>query len=338
MRALERDILAAADRVASASAAGPAPAPAGAKDPASAARTGLERLRREILELEAIAEEQARPSDRAATLDALAERVASRDAVRDILRDAVLRAAAPPERRGPAESDAAAARDTARRRTEAEERDALLTVDDEAEAASSAGGQGAVAAATEATASLRRARAAMAEELEKGRATLAAMAESRATLKKTGDEYEGDQSAALGSGDRLIAKLERAAKLERLVLWVGFACFCLAAAHVILKRTPVLVRFHPLWWIRKRALKAAKEAARAKEVGFVVPEEVRGEGVPAGVLEAAGEEDGDAAKAAALARDGVAFDEDGGAPTVEVGAYAIGGDEARGGGRDVGEL
>ena len=126
MRALERDILAAADRVASASAAGPAPAPAGAKDPASAARTGLERLRREILELEAIAEEQARPSDRAATLDALAERVASRDAVRDILRDAVLRAAAPPERRGPAESDAAAARDTARRRTEAEERDGAL--------------------------------------------------------------------------------------------------------------------------------------------------------------------------------------------------------------------
>ena len=35
----------------------------------------------------------------------------------------------------------------------------------------------------------------------------------------------------------------------------------LAAAHVVLKRTPVLVRFHPLWWIRHAAVRKAKQAA-----------------------------------------------------------------------------
>ena len=47
------------------------------------------------------------------------------------------------------------------------------------------------------------------------------------------------------------------------VLWGGFACFVLAALHMVLKRTPLLVRFHPLWWIRKRAATTAKEAKEA---------------------------------------------------------------------------
>ena len=36
----------------------------------------------------------------------------------------------------------------------------------------------------------------MGEELEKGRRTLAALEESRATMRKTGDEYAGEQRAA----------------------------------------------------------------------------------------------------------------------------------------------
>ena len=53
----------------------------------------MARLRRELGELEAIVEEQARPADRSACLEALAERRESHDSIRQILRDATLRAA-----------------------------------------------------------------------------------------------------------------------------------------------------------------------------------------------------------------------------------------------------
>jgi protein transport protein SEC20 len=119
----------------------------------------------------------------------------------------------------------------------------------------------ALALAAQSTDSLRRSRALMGEELEKGRRTLAALEESRATMRKTGDEYAGEQRAALAGGGRSLSRLERQAKWERRTLWLGFACFMLAAAHVVLKRTPVLVRFHPLWWIRHAAVRKAKQAA-----------------------------------------------------------------------------
>ena len=80
-----------------------------------------------------------------------------------------------------------------------------------------------------------------------------------------GDEYAGNQRAALRGGGKLLARLERQAVTERLVLWGGFACFLLACAHVALKRTPVLARFHPLWWIRHAAVRKAKEAEAARE-------------------------------------------------------------------------
>ena len=266
MKALERDVLAAIDRVVVGGGGG-APSTSGSQrrqgrdrwgdDPAHAARTGMARLRRELGELEAIVEEQARPADRSACLEALAERRESHDSIRQILRDATLRAA-------DAEANAA----TSALSAEGDERDELL-----GDAANGRGGgpdkptdeAGVVGLADDATAGLRRARAMMAEELEKGRRTLAAMAESRATMKKTGDEYAGDQAAALGVGGRLLKQLEIQAVRERLVLWGGFAAFALAALHVVLKRTPLLVRFHPLWWIRKKAatkLKEAKEAAK----------------------------------------------------------------------------
>ena len=89
IRALEQHILAAVDRMVgnggrmagggannnhSANRAGSALSVADrAKDPATMARTGMSRLRRELQELEAIAEEQDRPADHTGA-EALAER------------------------------------------------------------------------------------------------------------------------------------------------------------------------------------------------------------------------------------------------------------------------
>ena len=278
MRELELEVLAAVDKVSggSVSSAGSTSrvgVDARARDPAMAARVGMSRLRRELQELEGIAEDQERPSDRAAALDALAERVESHDSIRQIFRDALLRASRADER------------------DEADERAELLgdAVDapDGATVPPPRDEAGALALASEATESLRRSRARMAEELDKGRRTLAAMAQSRAAMKKTGDEYAGNQRAALRGGGKFLARLERQAVTERLVLWGGFACFLLACAHVALKRTPVLVRFHPLWWIRQAAVRKAKEAEAAREAAARALENDGGGAAAATVMAAA---------------------------------------------------
>ena len=278
MRELELEVLAAVDKVSggSVSSAGSTSrvgVDARARDPAMAARVGMSRLRRELQELEGIAEDQERPSDRAAALDALAERVESHDSIRQIFRDALLRASRADER------------------DEADERAELLgdAVDapDGAAVPPPRDEAGALALASEATESLRRSRARMAEELDKGRRTLAAMAQSRAAMKKTGDEYAGNQRAALRGGGKLLARLERQAVTERLVLWGGFACFLLACAHVALKRTPVLVRFHPLWWIRHAAVRKAKEAEATREAAARALENDGGGAAAATVMAAA---------------------------------------------------
>ena len=98
MKELERGILAAVDRVAGGGGAASSSsfAAGGGKmkrDPAHLARVGMSKLRRELRELEGIAEEQDRATDRAAVLDALEQRVASHDGIRRILRDATLEAA-----------------------------------------------------------------------------------------------------------------------------------------------------------------------------------------------------------------------------------------------------
>ena len=103
MRNLEQDILAAVDRMVGSGRGGGGGGANNhksstmsvaerAKDPATVARTGMSRLRRELQELEAIAEEQDRPSDRALVLEALAERTESHDNIRLMLRDATLEA------------------------------------------------------------------------------------------------------------------------------------------------------------------------------------------------------------------------------------------------------
>lgn len=291
MKSLEQGILAAVDQMLGRHAApsgGPNVVPGAAsegrmtmaeraRDPSTVARTGMSRLRRALTELEAIAEEQDRPSDRAAVLEAVAERTASHDGVRQIVRDATIEAARSARDR---EEDARAALGLTDRNDAANQPAGGSEAPSGRGAGSSqpppADEAGAVAMANDATAGLRRTRAMMAEELEKGRRTLAAMAESRAQLKRTGDEYGGSQRAALGAGGKLLTTLERQAVVERIILWVGFACFLLAAAHVVLKRTPVLVRFHPLYYIRHAAAKRAKEAKEAVELAAKEAREAAG--------------------------------------------------------------
>jgi hypothetical protein len=55
----------------------------------------------------------------------------------------------------------------------------------------------------------------------------------------------------LKDGSQLIQTLEKQAKKERIVLWLGFFCFVTACLHVVLKRTPVLARFHPRLYFSK---------------------------------------------------------------------------------------
>ena len=266
LKTLERATLAEADRAASDSAR--------SVDAASRACAGsLARLDRELRELEAIAEEQVRPRDRATVLGALAERVAARDAVRQVLRELAVRGSGDLPSRSDREARAELLGTTETRSTRS---DGIAlggrSAPDAARAATNpeprargapASEAAALALAARSTDSLRRSRALMGEELEKGRRTLAAMEESRATARKTGDEYAGEQRAALAGGGRALSRLERQAVWERRTLWFGFACFMLAALHVVLKRTPVLVRFHPLWWIRHAAVREAKRSVKA---------------------------------------------------------------------------
>ena len=181
-------------------------------------------------------------------LGALAERVTARDAVRQISASSPCAVRLPSEATaGRAEllgdADALGGRRRERRRDGRRERQVSPTRDSRVARAPGQPHAAALALAAQSTDSLRRSRALMGEELEKGRRTLAALEESRATMRKTGDEYAGEQRAALAGGGRSLSRLERQAAWERRTLWLGFACFMLAAAHVVLKRTPVLVRF-----------------------------------------------------------------------------------------------
>ena len=78
-------------------------------------------------------------------------------------------------------------------------------------------------------------------------------------MRKTGDEYAGG-AAALAGGGRSLSRLERQAAWEAPPLWMVRVLHA-PRRRVVLKRTPVLVRFHPLWWIRHAAVRKAKQAA-----------------------------------------------------------------------------
>ena len=259
MKSLERDILADADRAAS-GVDGSEVGVSGAhsKDPTACGRAGLAHLNRELRELESLAEEQVRPDDKSGCLDALAERVAARDAIAQMLRELALKAAQQ-SRRSDRSARAELLGEDSKRGSGDENGDG----DEINKTKPPSSETAALAMAQSSTESLRRSRAMMSEELKKGKWTLAQMEESRDSMRKTQDEYTGEQRAQLSGGGKMLNQLERQAVWERYTLWVGFSCFMLAAAHVVLKRTPLLVRFHPLWWIRHAHVRKEKEAAKA---------------------------------------------------------------------------
>ena len=225
-------------------------------DPATAGKAGLARLDKELRELTQFAEEQVRLDVKSVCLDALAERIAARDAIRQMLRDLAVKQHAV----RPAKSDRSA---RAELLGEGRPRSGV-GVDSEREKNKPPSNEtAALNLAQRSTESLRRSRAMMGEELEKGKLTLALMEQSLVTMKKTNDEHDGEQRFALFGGGKMLTRLERQAVWERYTLWGGFFCFITAAAHVVLKRTPVLVRFHPLWWIRHAHVRKEKEAAKA---------------------------------------------------------------------------
>lgn len=260
MRALEVSILADADRRASGVDPSTSVGVAGevGVDPATAGKAGLARLDKELRELTQFAEEQVRPDVKSVCLDALAERIAARDAIRQMLRDLAVKQHAV----RPAKSDRSA---RAELLGEGRPRSGV-GVDSEREKNKPPSNEtAALNLAQQSTESLRRSRAMMGEELEKGKLTLALMEQSLVTMKKTNDEHDGEQRFALFGGGKMLTRLERQAVWERYTLWGGFFCFITAAAHVVLKRTPVLVRFHPLWWIRHAAVRREKAAAKQFE-------------------------------------------------------------------------
>lgn len=200
------------------------------------ARRSVSRARELVNELRELGDDADEGERRAFIARAVAERESALENVKAIMRHAALERAA------------------GERRREAEARDALLagvgTSELERIKAS-----GAVAIASEATEGLRRARQMMATELEKGEKTLAALAESTATMERTGVEYT-NQGAKLKVGKQLITTIERQTIMDWVILWVGFAFFLLVVVHILWKRTPVLARFHPLYRSKIKALES----------------------------------------------------------------------------------
>eukprot|EP00897_Mesotaenium_endlicherianum_P008068 jgi/Mesen1/728/ME000011S00070 len=102
-------------------------------------------------------------------------------------------------------------------------------------------------AAEDVTDTLRRTRQIMAQEVERGAATLHVMGESTATLKKAQSEYEG-QGSLLSVARRLLSMLQRQDVVERLVLAVGTLLFLLVCVYIVYKRVPLLKKVAPTLW------------------------------------------------------------------------------------------
>jgi protein transport protein SEC20 len=200
------------------------------------AREDMHRVRALIEELREISEELD-GDERRRVCDMVREREMALESTRSIVRQAVVEAASASQRR------------------EEAAREALLTGSDGCSKLDAIKAGGAVSISSEATEGLRRARQMMATELEKGENTLAALTESTATMEKTGEEY-GNQTIKLNSGRRLIQTIERQTFLDSIILWTGFTFFVLVVVHILWKRTPVLARFHPLYytWAKTKAL------------------------------------------------------------------------------------
>jgi protein transport protein SEC20 len=206
------------------------------------AKEKVEKIRELVETLREIAEEVS-GEERGKVMDMVRERELGLESTRTIMRQAALEAA------------------SASRKREEAEREALLTgADGKGSRLDAVKASGAVSISSEATESLRRARQMMATELEKGEKTLAVLTESTATMERTGTEY-ANQTVKLSSGRRLITTIERQTFLDGIILWTGFSLFLLVVVHILWKRTPVLARFHPLYynWTKTKTLDVTVE-------------------------------------------------------------------------------
>lgn len=236
IRALEREAL---EKVNEALDDADADADASREDALTRAKACALRVRALIEELREMGDDAESEEARRAIASAVSEREVALENTRAIMRHAVIEAASKGRAR------------------EARERDALLTGQSGTNRHDAIKASGAVSIASEATEGLRRARQMMATELEKGEKTLAAMTESTATMERTGTEYS-NQTTKLKSGRRLLTTIERQTFMDRVILWFGFSVFLLVVIHILWKRTPVLARFHPLYY--KRSLKTSAMA------------------------------------------------------------------------------
>ena len=221
-------------------------------------RRHVSRARELVNELRELGEDADDEERRAFIARAVEERESALENVKAIARHAALERAADERRR------------------EAEARDALLSGAGTSEM-ERIKASGAVGIASEATEGLRRARQMMATELEKGEKTLAALAESTATMERTGVEYT-NQGAKLKVGKRLITTIERQTIMDQVILWVGFAFFLLVVVHILWKRTPVLARFHPLYRSKIKALESIVDVASTSSASASQPLDVAFDG------------------------------------------------------------
>uniref|UniRef100_A0A061QWH4 Protein transport protein SEC20 n=1 Tax=Tetraselmis sp. GSL018 TaxID=582737 RepID=A0A061QWH4_9CHLO len=108
-------------------------------------------------------------------------------------------------------------------------------------------------AAEDITASLRRTRQRMAEEIEQSAASLETLKESDAQLLKTSDEYKS-QVGLFGASRRLLRSMQVQDLVDRVILWGGLALFLLVAAYVVSKRvgyfTPAFL--NPMSYVGKQ--------------------------------------------------------------------------------------
>jgi protein transport protein SEC20 len=88
-------------------------------------------------------------------------------------------------------------------------------------------------------------------------------------MERTGTEYS-NQTTKLKSGRRLLTTIERQTFMDRIILWFGFTVFLLVVIHILWKRTPVLARFHPLYykWSSKTAAVAPVLGDSSKESAY----------------------------------------------------------------------
>lgn len=97
--------------------------------------------------------------------------------------------------------------------------------------------QSALAAARGATNTLARARAIMVEEVGRGEASLAALQESTATLRRVVDDHESIDEAT-ATGRRLVTKMNRRERMAARLTNAALVFFLLVVLYIVVRRLP----------------------------------------------------------------------------------------------------